>query len=206
MQLLLVLLSSAPNVALIIGLDRDKVAAAMAARQEKLLPYLYKVQPAETYALGLDYGKRFIEKFIQLSYILPTPRSNGLQAMVNPDVERPGNPVPASQRSAKAIEIVTGKDDSGTLNTMIDMADVGFDHNPRNVKQFVNTFRLQAFIANETGLFGSSRVTRTGRPLTIPQLGKFVALCMRWPEFVERASTVRILWPSWRRLPKTAVE
>lgn len=189
MQALLMLLGSAPKIALIIGLDRDKVAAAMAARQEKLLPYLYKVQPAEAYTFGIEYGQRFIEKFIQLSYILPTPRSNGLKAMINPAVERPENPIPESQKSPRVIEIVTGKNDSETLNIMIDMADEVFAHNPRNIKQFVNMFRLQAFIANETGLFGSLRVTRdTGRPLTIPQLGKFVALCTRWPEFVEAAS------------------
>jgi hypothetical protein len=77
---------------------------------------------------------------------------------------------------------------------MIEMVDAVFDHNPRNVKQFVNMFRLQAFIANETGLFGSLRVTSKSRkPLTIPQLGKFVALCMRWPNFVEAASTDRNL-------------
>ncbi len=189
MQLLLVLLSSAPNIALIIGLDRDKVAAAMAAKQGKLLPYLYKVQPAEAYLKGMDYGRLFIEKFIQLSYILPAPQSNGLKAMINPAVKGPSGSVPESRKSVVAIEIATGKDDSGTLNIMIDMADVVFCHNPRNVKQYVNMFRLQAFIANETGLFGSSLATRdTGRPLSIPQLGKFVALCMRWPEFVEAAS------------------
>ncbi len=189
MQALLMLLSSSPKIALIVGLDRDKVAAAMATRQEKLLPYLYKVQPAEAYKRGMEYGQRFIEKFIQLSYILPTPRSDSLKAMVNPDVEAPNTSVPESEKSARAIEIVTGKNDSETLNIMIDMAHLVFDHNPRNVKQFVNMFRLQAFIANETGLFGSLRVTgKTGRPLTIQQLGKFVALCMRWPDFVDAAS------------------
>jgi hypothetical protein len=194
MQALLMLLSSAPKIALIIGLDREKVAAAMATKQEKLLPYLYKVQPAEAYALGMEYGQRFIEKFIQLSFILPTPRSTGLKAMVNPDVAGPDNSVPESQKSIRAIEIVTGKDDSETLNTMIEMVDAVFDHNPRNVKQFVNMFRLQAFIANETGLFGSLRVTSKSRkPLTIPQLGKFVVLCMRWPDFVEAASADRNL-------------
>jgi hypothetical protein len=118
--------------------------------------------------------------------------------MVNPDVKPPTEAVPESQKSETAINIVTGKDDSKTLNTMIEMADEVFDHNPRNVKQFVNMFRLEAFIANETGLFGSWRKsTRTGRPLTIPQLGKFVVLCMRWPDFVVDASAdselVRVL-------------
>jgi hypothetical protein len=138
----------------------------------------------------MNYGRIFIEKFIQLSYILPVPRSNGLKAMINPTVGAPSSPVPESEKSARAIEIVTGKEDSSTMDSMVDMADAIFDHNPRNVKQFVNAFRLQAFIANETGLFGSTRVTRNaGKPLTLQQLGKFVALCMRWPEFVEAASS-----------------
>jgi hypothetical protein len=198
MQALLMLLSSAPKIALIIGLDRDKVAAAMATKQEKLIPYLYRIQPGDAYKRGMEYGQRFIEKFIQVSFVLPTPRPNGLKAMVNPDVKPPTEAVPESQKSETAINIVTGKDDSKTLNTMIEMADEVFDHNPRNVKQFVNMFRLEAFIANETGLFGSWRKsTRTGRPLTIPQLGKFVVLCMRWPDFVVDASAdselVRVL-------------
>jgi len=193
MQALLMLLSSAPKIALILGLDREKVAAAMATRQEKILPYLYRVQPAEIYSRGLDYGQAFIEKFIQVSYILPIPPSNSMKAMINPDATPAAEPVPASQKSEKAIEIVTGKDDSETLNVIIDMADQVFDHNPRNVKQFVNMFRLQAFIANETGLFGSGRVSRSGKPLTIGQLAKFVALCMRWPKFVEAASANPVL-------------
>jgi hypothetical protein len=188
MQALLMLLSSAPKIALIIGLDRDKVAAAMATKQDKLIPYLYKIQPGDSYKRGMEYGQRFIEKFIQVSFVLPAPRPNGLKAMINPDMKPPFEPVPDNQKSETAINIVTGKDDSDTLNRMIEMADEVFDHNPRNVKQFVNMFRLQAFIANETGLFGSWRKsTRTDRPLTIPQLGKFVILCMRWPDFVQDA-------------------
>ena len=186
MQALLVLLSSAPTIALIIGLDREKVAAAMATRQEKLLPYLYGLPPAEIYRQGLAYGQNFIEKFIQLSYILPTPSPRNMKAMINPVAESAEETVPSSEKSVKAIKIVTGNDDSQTLNRMIDMADCVFEHNPRNVKQFVNMFRLKVFIANETGLFGSDRISRGG--LTIPQLGKFVLLSMRWPQFIAAAS------------------
>jgi hypothetical protein len=187
MQALLMLLSSAPKIALIVGLDRQKVAAAMAAKQEKLLPYLYGIPPADIYRYGLEYGQSFIEKFIQLSYILPTPSQQNLKAMINPDAAPQDMPVQPSQKSIKAIQIVTGKDDSRMLDRMIDMADCVFEHNPRNVKQFVNMFRLQAFIANETGLFGSDKVSAGG--LTIPQLGKFVLLNMRWPQFIGAASS-----------------
>ena len=200
MQALLMLLSSAPKIALIVGLDRDKVAAAMAAKQEKLLPYLYKIPPAEIYSLGMTYGQRFLEKFIQIAYILPAPRLDGLKAMINPNAKAPVTQVPESEKRPETVEIITGEDDSETLNRMIEMADQVFDHNPRNVKQFINMFRLQAFIANETGLFGSSRVIRKSQAdilypstsnnaaLTLPQLGKYVALCLRWPAFVEDAA------------------
>jgi hypothetical protein len=84
--------------------------------------------------------------------------------------------------------VATGEDESTTLNAMIDMANDVFERNPRNVKQFVNILRLQAFIASETGLFEDPAVMRaTGALLTVPQLAKFVALCMRWPDFVEAA-------------------
>jgi hypothetical protein len=46
---------------------------------------------------------------------------------------------------------------------------------------------------NETGLFGSDRVSRAGSVLTIPQLGKFVALCMRWPNFVDEAASAEVI-------------
>ncbi|WP_263373325.1 KAP family P-loop NTPase fold protein [Granulicella aggregans] len=185
LQSMLTLLSSAPRIGLILGLDRDKVAAALAAKQEKLLPYLYNVDARDTFAVGMQYGHRFLEKFIQLSYALPVPRVSGLKAMINPDVKPPEELFPPSQKSAKAIQIVNGEDDSGTLNQCIDMADAVFDHNPRNVKQFINAFRLQTFIANETGLLGSTGATRVGAALTLPQFAKFVALCTRWSRLVE---------------------
>ncbi|HEY2859171.1 MAG TPA: P-loop NTPase fold protein [Terracidiphilus sp.] len=187
-QGLLLLASSAPNVALIVGLDREKVAAAMAAKQEKLLPYLYHVAPANIYAIGDDYGQRFLEKFIQVSYVLPAPRPSGLKAMINPNAPPPDTPPPPGAASVQAVRVATGKDDSHTLDALIDMANVAFDRNPRNVKQFINMFRLQAFIASETGLFENPEVTRwSGLLLMVPQLAKFVALCMRWPRFVNTA-------------------
>jgi hypothetical protein len=87
-QGLLLLVSSAPKVALIVGLDREKVAAAIAAKQEKLLPYLYNVGPDEIHTVGNEYGQRFLEKFIQVSYVVPSPRASGLKAMINPNVAR----------------------------------------------------------------------------------------------------------------------
>jgi CheY-like chemotaxis protein len=46
--------------------------------------------------------------------------------------------------------------------------------NPRRLKQFINVFRLRAFISYETGLLSRRRMTPQ-------QLGKLVAMQMRWP-------------------------
>ena len=47
--------------------------------------------------------------------------------------------------------------------------------------QFFNLFRLQAYIANETGLFDLYADGKRRTALTLEQLGKFVAISLRWP-------------------------
>jgi hypothetical protein len=43
------------------------------------------------------------------------------------------------------------------------------------MKQFINVFRLRVFIAVDTGLLDE------GSNLTLEQLGKFVAISLKWP-------------------------
>ncbi len=47
------------------------------------------------------------------------------------------------------------------------------------MKQFINLFRLQAYIANEIGLLDIGHGGTS--PVTLEQLGKFVAITLRWP-------------------------
>jgi len=59
-----------------------------------------------------------------------------------------------------------------------------FDYNPRRVKQFVNLFRLRALLASQNGLFGVARVRESFEPMTFAQLGKLVAIALRWPSLL----------------------
>jgi hypothetical protein len=71
--------------------------------------------------------------------------------------------------------------DSLTVRNIVLMVAPALDYNPRRIKQFINLFRLKAYIAYETGLF---RRPKPGSPysrLTFEQLGKFVAIGLRWP-------------------------
>jgi hypothetical protein len=65
--------------------------------------------------------------------------------------------------------------------------------NPRRLKQFINLFRLQSYIANELGFFDERRPA--AERITFEQLGKFVAVSLWWPallaDFAERPDLLR---------------
>jgi hypothetical protein len=67
------------------------------------------------------------------------------------------------------------------------------DRNPRRVKQFINVFRLQAYLAASVGLLdydtdqNNLPVGQRGG-ITLEQLGKFIALTLRWPTVVSDLS------------------
>ena len=227
----------------IIGMDREKVAAGLAVKNEKLLPYLlaseFRPNNDATAAgstkdtidseRGLAFGYNFIEKFIQIPFLVPSPAPQNvgrffdklaaeevaarklpwLNRFTNGIVEylmghqrrmlrtlrekqlsqqaepatpggtpRPAAPTPAVTAEAEArrenIKLkVTG--DSATVRRIVLSMSPFLGNNPRRVKQFLNLFRLRTFMAAETGLFDG----KDG--LTLLQLGKFVALSLRWP-------------------------
>lgn len=75
------MISGDPNLVFIIGMDREKVAAGIAVKYERLLPYIYSnregylsdgaARPVVT--SSLEFGYEFIEKFIQLPFSIPRP-------------------------------------------------------------------------------------------------------------------------------------
>ena len=79
--------------------------------------------------------------------------------------------------------------DGKAIREIIPMVAPALDYNPRRIKQFINLFRLRAFIAADTGLFdewvniGSNEAVEN--PLTLEQLGKFVAINLKWPLLLE---------------------
>jgi len=87
MQALNLMMSSdRRGLILIIGMDREKVAAGLAVKNEKLLPYLYaaRMRPADASKssdtqLGLEFGYNFIEKFIQIPFLVPSPARENVE-------------------------------------------------------------------------------------------------------------------------------
>jgi len=88
MQALNLMIADENPIVFIVGMDREKVAAGIAAKHEKLLPYLaddsQKVsggKPSDTYAV--EFGLSFIEKFIQLPFRIPAPGPDNLDGFLS---------------------------------------------------------------------------------------------------------------------------
>jgi hypothetical protein len=93
MTALNLLVSADPRLVFIMGMDREKVAAGLAVKHEKLLPYL---EPSTASAgstagadaagrlpyRGIEYGYSFIEKFIQIPFLLPQPGPERLKGFL----------------------------------------------------------------------------------------------------------------------------
>jgi len=85
----------------------------------------------------------------------------------------------------QVLEIQAGADPEQFQEVVQRMAEL-FEFNPRRLKQFINLFRLRVMIALSTNVLipvPQSAGGSSGRlGLTVPQLGLFTALLLRWSQ------------------------
>ncbi|MDJ0518515.1 MAG: GUN4 domain-containing protein [Trichodesmium sp. MO_231.B1] len=90
LQALNMMISNNPNIIFILGMDREKVAAAISFKQRDVIPFLASAiaenQAEENEIQKLrkkvDYGFSFLEKFVQLSFYVPAPSQKTLDNFV----------------------------------------------------------------------------------------------------------------------------
>jgi formylglycine-generating enzyme required for sulfatase activity len=229
-----------PRLIFIIGMDRKKVAAGLAIKDEKLIrflrPEISGKKKDQIYGSfwrdGLRYGYDFIEKFIQLQFILPRPKQSDIDNLMDDIIEKSREET-ERKKAAPGIEIQEGYndlredkipninvlnepkaepldtpelkeprkeqkrkekkreldlalwDDSEQVRNIVHMVDQFIDFSPRRIKQFINLFRLRAYIAWETDLLVLPEYMSDTTGITLEQLGKIVAISLRWPLFLE---------------------
>lgn len=101
MQAINLMIANDPHLFFIVGMDRQKIAAGLAVKYEKLLPYIAAPQSSATNQQaisngknqsvnidlrplsGLDFGYQFIEKFVQLPFRLPVPSESDLERLLS---------------------------------------------------------------------------------------------------------------------------
>ena len=198
MQAINLLIGDGNSLIFILGLDRAKVAAAIAFKFREIIPYLDPTldlvhQPASI----RGFGDNFLEKFIQLSFRLPISSNEdqahrfidslmkdaASPATAAPD---PANPTPKAAKAAaaesarRALRIESGAE-SQRIRDIVMMVREVLEYSPRRIKTFLNAFRLALYIASAQGLLDID--SQTGEAEVTPErLGKFLALTARHPE------------------------
>ncbi len=215
MQALNLMITDDLDLIYVIGMDREKIAASFAVKHEKLLPYLFSMKPVSDAPFrGIEYGYEFIEKFIQLPFMVPEPTKPDLQRLLD-KISNSNHNIPINKAEGRFSQIknrfrkyLTPKTisseqippklteeqklrrerivfrlagDSQTIRDIALMVAPALDNNPRRLKQFINLFRLRAFIAKETGLFDTLEDSSVEEELALQQLGKFVVISLKWP-------------------------
>lgn len=190
MQGLNMMISNSPKLIFIIGMDREKVAAGVAAKYKDLLPFLISDHQELNTEAGLQqaraFGYNFLEKFIQLSFQIPQASELFTRDFIRSLSGTTGSPATIEDPTIEYNPVFTVEDGEDTIQfqeTILLLAPF-FENNPRKIKQLINIFRLKAHIANSTGLFLHLEDSEH-QPLTIPQLGKFIALTIKWPQLLD---------------------
>lgn len=197
----------------ILAIDRQKVAAGIAQKFNDLVPFLTEFQEEDgsiSLRSRLNFGYSFLEKFIQLSVRVPIQDNSDdikyfLQSLtalpvgassVNTapdkieDIREPKSPVGSPTDDAIDYNRIETRGESERIQRVVLMVRHVFRSNPRRLKLFLNSFRLSVYLASSQGLLDIYRADK--RAVSTPeQLGKFIALTMRFPELIDILSKNR---------------
>lgn len=210
-----------PDCLFIFGMDAEIVAAALQKAHSDVIHEL----PA--YASGIPVGWRFMDKFVQLPFVIPPPEPEDVKRYVNSLLNKDGvvtlptsvndsiaeasKPQPAGEaeklaahvdqqlsnlnldeaqiREARSrveqarrlaqidAEIANASRDNEIVSDFVLKVAPDLYSNPRDLKRFLNTFRLHDFL----------RIARLGKHLEAPSrslIADWIRLSLRWPQVV----------------------
>jgi hypothetical protein len=164
----------------VIGMDREKVAAGIAAKHERTLDFL----PESSRHEGHEFGSDYLEKFVQIPLVLPRPDESEIRGFID-DLVESAVPDDPTADSPDLTQSVAGWDRE-LLREVTVLVAPHLDYNPRKLKKFVNLYRLRVHLADAADLFAwQASGTREPHDLTLQQLGKFVAATVKWPRITD---------------------
>ena len=218
MQAINLMIGDGSPLFFIIGLDRAKVASSIAFKFREIAPYLFP-KPEPTAGASANegrsaanvraFGDEFLEKFIQISFRIPTSDSDQqavvfINSLISAPTELvhkprwlyhffpwllkegeapPVNTGPAveSQSDRDPFRVESGPESDRIRSIILSVREI-LGHNPRRVKAFLNRFRLSIYIASSQGLLDKD--PNTGKAEVTPEtLGKFIALTSVYPGY-----------------------
>jgi KAP family P-loop domain len=194
-----------PNCVFVLGIDPEMVAAALEKAHSEVISKL------QNYATRTPIGWKFMDKFVQLPFVIPTPERKDLNVyietlLVNKEQSWPrdkNNKSTAKQEISKQSEppietnlqiqekqeksiddnIERFSDQNDEVRGQISRAAHEFSStNPREIKRFLNAFRFYYFL----------RAARISRDLSVPsieQLTDWIILSLKWPQVARWAQS-----------------
>jgi hypothetical protein len=196
LQAINLMIGSEGPVVFVVGMDREKVAGLVTQKASELLPFL--AEGRDRHANAVSYGFSYLEKFVQIPFKVPTPSFASMHQYVEriTQTERDVQDTKAAQMIRSRLQVVTVEleSDAPLVSKLAMICAPYLDRNPRRVKQFINVFRLQAYLAASVGLLDYEQVqdgtanTYQSGAITLEQLGKFIAITLRWPTIVSDLS------------------
>jgi len=179
----LLLSASGENLIFVIGLDRNIVAAGLSAKYASVLPYLGIGVDEKDGRKRNEYGQAFLEKFIQVPFLVPRPTESAIEEWLTKlnqtpkkDEDKPAIPADSAVSvEAERYLVKIGGDTSDFQKTINEFAEL-LDFNPRKMKVFSNVLRLRMIVAYETGLL---------KQVTPKQIAFFTAIVTKWPHITD---------------------
>jgi len=179
-------LGESSQIIFIFGMDREKVAAGLAASNEPVLPFLTESRRANTSsqnqqesndARGLEFGLQYLEKFVQVPVRVPKPDPHSLSPLFERTVESDQDSSMDEFDNLVAPDSLRSLDSKaeGWQKLIYHVSNL-LENNPRKIKSFGNLYRLHGYLAAQEELFDASP------PVTAPQLAKYVALAIQYPQ------------------------
>lgn len=181
MQSINLLLSDDSRVVFILGLDRGRVAAGVAAKHSDLLEFLGDEQT--TYPNNIQFGYQYLEKFIQIPFLVPEPKGSDIQSLIKGSNGNYSDPEESIDEYWHEITERHGE----KLDDIVDMAAPALGNNPRQVKRFINLLQLRTVLARIEDVL-SLETTDNPDVVTLPQLAKFVLISIQWPQLISKMS------------------
>jgi hypothetical protein len=191
----------------VIGMDSNAVAASIEIKYKELM------EKTKSESIGMvSPGMLFLDKIIQIPFKMPILTYKSMTALVEKiinakseqfstteDHQNAANYKPTtndlnpgvSKSNRKKVEQKEKKIDIASYNNeyvtrAIKLGAQFLERNPRQVKRFVNLFRLQIYIANSRGLFNKYKIADNEFGITIELISIWIALSLRWPNLIRR--------------------
>jgi hypothetical protein len=208
----------------VVGMDSRAVVASIETKYETLFKKAQSESPDQP-----TLGRCFLEKIVQVPFAIPPVTDRSMSALVKqvigpkPEVMQPVQEVDRQERETviaqadssiadEPEESPAGREPRGDVGSYRKNVDVWeainrgvryLEANPRQLKRFVNLFRLQLYIAHARGLF--RELVGEGEfqsGYTLDSLAAWIALLMRWPriafclrqEYQKAELCQRLLW------------